>query len=86
MLSVNRHTNIHRTNIQTYKHTYIPTYIHTNTVHTLYIHTYIQTNRERGETRGRPKYIAELHTGQYTVEVCETVQFSGRYWFVKGTG
>ena len=39
------------------------------------VHTYRQRS-EIGETRGKPKYVAELRTGQYTVQVCEIVQFS----------
>ena len=31
---------------------------------------------ETGETRGKPKYIASVRAGQYTVQVCEIVQFS----------
>ena len=44
-----------------------------------FAHTFIHTDRQKGETgetRGKPKYVAELRTGQYTVQVCEIVQFS----------
>ena len=52
-------------------------------IHIPYIH---RTYRgETGETRGKPKYVAELRTGQNTVQVCEIVQFSDQYWSVKGT-
>ena len=51
------------------------TYIH-KYIHIPYIKTYRQKG-ETGETWGKPKYVAELRTVQYTVQVCETVQFSG---------
>ena len=40
------------------------------------VHTQRLQRSETGETRGKPKYVAELRIGQYTVQVCETVQFS----------
>ena len=49
------------------------------TLRTTPVHTYIQTYKQRGETGetwGKPMYVAELHTGQYTVQACEIVQFS----------
>ena len=48
------------------------------------VHTYRQKG-ETGETRGEPKNVTELRTGQYAVQICEIVQFSDYYWFVKGT-
>ena len=55
--------------LRTYKH--IP-YIH--------IQTYSrQTERWNRRNPGQTKYVADLRTGQYTV------QFRDYYWFVKGT-
>ena len=39
------------------------------------IHTYRQRS-ETGETPGKLKYVAELGTGQYTVQVFEIVQLN----------
>ena len=52
----------------------------------IYIHRTYRQKVETGETGGKPKYVAGLRTRQYTVHICETVQFSDEYWFVKGTG
>ena len=42
------------------------------------IHTYRQKG-ETGEARGKPKYVAELRTGKYTVEVCGIAISTGLY-------
>ena len=44
--------------------------------HPVYIHRTYRKKGETGETRAKPKYVAEFRTGQYTVQVCESVQFS----------
>ena len=41
-----------------------------------YIHRTNRQKGETGETWGKPKYVTRLRTGQYTVQICETVQFS----------
>ena len=51
--------------LQTNKYTYKQTYIH----------TYRQRS-ETGVTRGKPNNVVSLRTRQYTVHVCEIVQFS----------
>ena len=41
-----------------------------------YIHCTYRQKGETGETWGKPKYVAELRPGLYTVQIREIVQFS----------